>query len=50
MAAGSWALINETLNNSTIAVASAEAGTEYVFGILRDGETMELRLTLRELL
>jgi hypothetical protein len=27
-----------------------EAGTEYVFGILRDGEPKELRLTLRELL
>jgi predicted aspartyl protease len=26
------------------------AGTEYVLGILRDGEPMELRLTLRELL
>jgi len=27
-----------------------DAGTEYVFGILRDGDPMELRLTLRELL
>ncbi len=27
-----------------------EVGTEYVFGILRDGEPKELRLTLRELL
>jgi hypothetical protein len=28
----------------------ADAGTEYVFGILRDGIPMELQLTLRELL